>query len=332
MEKYVVVGRIGVGAHGLVLKAYHVEQGNEVALKKVLLKKIDEGIPTSVLREVKTLQELRHRNVVELIDVFPVGLDFVMVFEYMPSGVWEIIRDSERPLNDSQKKTYVKMLFEGVSYMHANNVMHRDLKPANLLVNREGVLKIADFGLGRLIWDDNSHSYSHRVATRWYRAPELLYGARYYTTAVDIWAVGCIFGEILNSAPLFAGETDIEQLAIVLRLLGSPTTESWPDLTTLPDYNKITFPCHKGLPWDLIVPDATPDAIDLIKQLLVYNSSKRLTASSALKHLYFHSRPFPCPESALPKPTPDHRVQVKPEEVKGNLKRTVLFQNLLSIV
>ncbi|XP_012258152.2 cyclin-dependent kinase 20 [Athalia rosae] len=332
MDKYVVVGRIGEGAHGLVLKGYHVSEGREVALKKVALKKIDEGIPTQVLREVKTLQELKHKNVAELLDVFPVGLDFVMVFEYMPSGLWEIIRDTGNPLNDSQKKTYIKMLLEGVSYMHENNIMHRDLKPANLLVNHDGILKIADFGLGRLTWEDNSRSYSHQVATRWYRSPELLYGARFYTKSVDIWAVGCIFGEILNCAPLFAGETDIEQLAIVLRLLGSPTPESWPELTSLPDYNKITFPCHTGLPWESIVPDAKPDAIDLIKQLLVYDSSKRLTAQVALQHEYFYSRPYPCPEKSLPKPPADHRSKVKPEEIKANLKRTVLFQNLLKMV
>lgn len=170
------------------------------------------------------------------------------------------------------------MLLEGVAYVHEKNIIHRDLKPANLLLNNEGILKIADFGLGRLLWEGISKPYSHQVATRWYRAPELLYGAKYYTVAIDMWSVGCIFGEMYNNSPLFPGETDIEQLAIVLKYLGSPTTESWPELSTLPDYNKITFPYNKGTTWEIIVQDAEPETIDLIKQILIYNSSNRLSA------------------------------------------------------
>ena len=158
-------------------------------------------------------------------------------------------------------------------------------------------MKIADFGLSRLMWEDGSRPYSHQVATRWYRAPELLYGARFYSSAIDMWAVGCIFGEMLNNSPLFPvsfifnyffkrffiilfiqGESDIEQLAIVLGHLGSPTAESWPELSSLPDYNKITFPYHKGVLWEHMLPDAQKEALDCIKSILIYDSSKRLTA------------------------------------------------------
>ncbi|XP_012277522.1 cyclin-dependent kinase 20 [Orussus abietinus] len=330
MENYTITGRIGEGAHGLVLKAYHNTKGHEVALKKVLLKRIDDGIPTSIIREVKTLQQLKHPYIAELLDAFPTGIDFVMVFEYMPSGLWEMLKDNERSLTALQVKCYTKMLLEGVAYMHANKIMHRDLKPANLLVNSEGILKIADFGLGRLMWEDNTHPYSHQVATRWYRAPELLYGARFYTSAIDMWSVGCIFGEMLNNSPLFPGETDIEQLAIVLRHLGSPTPESWPELSTLPDYNKITFPYHKGLLWEQIVPDAHQEAINLVKQLLVYNSAKRLPAREALHHAYFHCMPFAAKNSPLPKPPQDHRIQLKPKEIDANVKLTTLFKDLLN--
>ncbi|XP_015588125.1 cyclin-dependent kinase 20 [Cephus cinctus] len=332
MDKYTLNGRIGEGAHGLVLKAYDTVNKREVALKKVLLKRIEDGIPTSVIREVKTLQQLKHPYIAELLDVFPVGLDFVMVFEYMPSGLWELLKDNDKPLNTSQIKCYIKMLLEGVAYMHENNIMHRDLKPANLLINSEGILKIADFGLSRLMWSDNTKPYSHQVATRWYRAPELLYGARFYTAGIDMWSVGCIFGEMLNNAPLFPGETDIEQLAIVLRLLGTPTSESWPEMTMLPDYNKITFPYHRGVPWEHILPDAHSDAIDLIKQILVYNSAKRLMAKQALQHVYFHSVPFPCSVKQLPKPLQGHRMYLKSKEIDTNTKLTILFKNLLSVV
>ncbi|KAJ8673418.1 hypothetical protein QAD02_004680 [Eretmocerus hayati] len=334
MDRYTIAGRIGEGAHGLVLKGFDnaTPVPKPVALKRILLKRMDDGIPISVIREVKILQRLKNPYIVELLDAFPAGLDFVMVFEYMPSGLWELLKDYDRPLKQSQIKTYMKMLLEGVAYMHSNNIMHRDLKPANLLIDGDGVLKIADFGLSRLMWEDISRPYSHQVATRWYRAPELLYGARFYTSAIDMWAVGCIFGEMLNNSPLFPGDSDIEQLAIVLNHLGSPTAESWPELSSLPDYNKITFPYHKGVLWERIVPDAPEEAVELIRSILIYDSSKRLTAQEALRCNYFHTKPYPCSKAELVKPPSDHRTRLRPKEIETNVKPTVLFRNLLNIM
>ncbi|KAI4478476.1 PREDICTED: cyclin-dependent kinase 20-like [Polistes canadensis] len=329
MDKYIILGKIGEGAQGLVLKGHHRFIKQEVALKRVLLKKVEEGIPVSVIREIKTLQQLKHPYVIELLDSFPLGLDYIMVFEYMPTGLWEILKDNNISLTIPQIKIYMKMLLEGVAYVHEKNIIHRDLKPANLLINNEGILKIADFGLGRLLWEGISKPYSHQVATRWYRAPELLYGAKYYTVAIDMWSVGCIFGEMYNNSPLFPGETDIEQLAIVLKYLGSPTTESWPELSTLPDYNKITFPYNKGTTWEIIVQDAEPETIDLIKQILIYNSSNRLSAKEALQHTYFYCKPYPSAENLI-KPSQDHRLLVKPKEVEVTIPITTLFKTLLN--
>lgn len=331
MDRYVITGKIGEGAQGVVLKAYDTETENNVALKKLFLKNIENGISTSIIREIKILQQLKHNNVIELLNAFPTGLEFVMVFEYMPTGLWEIIRDNEISLTSSQVKTYTKMILEGIAYIHGKDIIHRDLKPANLLINDKGILKIADFGLGRLAWKNISKPYSHQIATRWYRAPELLYGARYYTSAIDMWSVGCIFGELLNKSPLFPGETDIEQLAIVLRHLGSPTSETWPELNLLPDYNKITFPYHKGVTWESTIEDAEPEAIDLISKILIYNSSKRLTASEALNHVYFHVKPYISLENLI-KPSTNHRNQMKQKEINVNAQVTMLFKKLLTIV
>ncbi|KAI0231682.1 Cyclin-dependent kinase 20 [Lamellibrachia satsuma] len=188
MEQYKILGRIGEGAHGIVSKAKHIESGEVVALKKVPLRKLEDGIPNTALREIKALQEIEeNEHVVKLREVFPRGTGFVLVFEYMLSDLSEVIRIAERPLTEAQVKSYMLMLLKGVAFCHENNIMHRDLKPANLLISSTGTLKIADFGLARVFQNEGNRLYSHQVATRWYRAPELLYGARKYDEGVDLW-------------------------------------------------------------------------------------------------------------------------------------------------
>jgi len=303
MEHYSIIGRVGEGAHGVVFKAKQIQSGEVVALKKVPLRKIEDGIPNTALREIKALQQIEHPNVVKLYDVFPHGTGFVLVFEYMLSDLSEVLKNYDRPVTEAQVKTYMLMLLKGIAYCHENNIMHRDLKPANLLISSSGYLKIADFGLARVFMNDERRLYSHQVATRWYRAPELLYGARKYDVGVDLWAVGTIFGEMLNSSPLFPGESDIEQLCCVLRVLGTPDEKIWPGMKELPDYNKITFPDMKAIPFEDIVPDACEEAVELLKRFLVYSSKDRISAKDALLHVYFFTEPYPAYHSEMPIPT-----------------------------
>ncbi|CAH8442104.1 unnamed protein product [Heterobilharzia americana] len=249
--------------------------------------------------------------VVHLRDVFPHGTGFVLVFEYMVTDLSEVIRNSQPPLTEAQSKCYMLMILRGVEVMHANGIMHRDLKPANLLISSTGILKIADFGLARVFENNNERLYSHQVATRWYRAPELLYGAKKYTNSVDLWAVGCIFGELLNSSPLFPAENDIEQLWFVVRVLGTPNEEMWPEIKELPDYNKISFNVCETIPFEEVLPDASIEAIDLVGKFLVYPPHHRLTATEALKHPYFTTEPLPAQHSELPVVSPnriDHQL------------------------
>lgn len=304
--QYTILGNIGEGAHGIVFKAKHIESGEVVALKKVPLRKLEDGIPNTALREIKALQEIEeNQNVVKLIDVFPYGTGFVLVFEYMLSDLSEVLRNSARPLTEAQIKSYMLMLLKGVVFCHENSIMHRDLKPANLLISSTGHLKIADFGLARVFSNEGNRQYSHQVATRWYRAPELLYGARQYDEGVDLWAVGCIFGELLNNSPLFPGESDISQLLCVLRVLGTPSQGQ--GMTELPDYNKIVFPEMPPIPLENIVPDASPEAVDLLKRFLVYHSKERISAAEALLHPYFFTEPLPAHHSELPIPARNAR-------------------------
>eukprot|EP00736_Rhodelphis_marinus_P002595 Rmarinus@m.24762 len=301
--------RIGEGTFGVVVRAKNLETGEVVALKKVRLRRSDEGIPTSAIREIKALQHLSHPNIVRLHEVFPQGNGLTLVFECMKTDLFEVLRNLTKPLSEPQVKQYMQMLLSGLCACHAASIMHRDIKPANLLIGLDGRLKLADFGLA-CVYTEHGGEYSHQVATRWYRAPELLFGARKYDTGVDVWAAGCIFAELLNHAPLFAGENDIDQLYRVLKTMGTPTEQTWPGLNELPDYDKIQFPYFDPQPFDVILPNASSCAIDLIKRMLCYDSSKRVSASEALCHPYFFTEPLACDVLDLPVPVKDKPLRV----------------------
>jgi cell cycle related kinase len=195
----------------------------------------------------------------------------VLVFEYLYSDLAELIK-SYRPV-DAQIKRFMVMILQAVDYCHAKAILHRDLKPANVLISKGGVLKLADFGLSRCKTD---RPVSHQVATRWYRSPELLYGAREYDERLDLWAVGCIFGELLNQSPIFPGQNDIDQLYKVQSILGSPDPAQWPECVHLPDYDKIQFSELQATDLKLVCPDASLDTLQLLKKFLVYRSNDRI--------------------------------------------------------
>ncbi|GJQ66666.1 hypothetical protein Trydic_g4634 [Trypoxylus dichotomus] len=322
MDEYKILGRIGQGAHGYVMKGVHRGTNKEVALKKVIIKSLQEGIPKNIMREILALRVLKFKYIVELVDVLPHGMGLVLVMEYLPSSLFNLLKDNNCVLDIAQIKCYARMLLMGISFMHENCIMHRDLKPGNLLIGDTGVLKIADLGLARIyVKEESNRQYTHQVATRWYRAPELLYGSRHYTPAVDIWAIGCIIVEMLKKKPLFPGETDIEQLAIVLHTLGTPTESTWPGLKELPDYNKITFAKTAGLNWNKILPDVDEDTINFIKGFIEYDHKKRLTAKQALNHTYFSISPLASCLESMP----------KPQDIQNNFPEdSEIFENFYS--
>lgn len=160
----------------------------------------------------------------------------------MPHTLYSRLRDERNPITRQETRRYTRMLLRGLRYLHDISIMHRDIKPANLLITDEGTLKIADFGLARIYRRNMpDRCYSPQVTTRFYRAPEILWGGSKYGPPIDLWAAGCVFAEMLRGVPLFSGSTDIEQLALVVRILGTPVPQEWPELTTLADYNKIRY-------------------------------------------------------------------------------------------
>ncbi|KAG5671520.1 hypothetical protein PVAND_001714 [Polypedilum vanderplanki] len=291
LNRYKILGKIGEGVHGIVLKAHDTTQNNKVvAIKKVSLRTKFGGISPNTLREIKTLQHADCEYIISLLDMYPDLSGLCLVFDYMPYTLYSKLKDDENPLSRQNIQSYTRMLLRGLAYLHDEmRIMHRDIKPANLLINEHDELRIADFGLARLMYppDDKRKCYSPQVQTRWYRSPEILWGCQTYGPSIDLWAVGLVFAEMLRGVPLFAGNTDIEQLALVIRTLGTPTL-TWPEVVNLPDYNKIRFPNSKREEWENIFPSfTTKEEIGLVDSLVKYNPKQRFTAKEALCHEYF---------------------------------------------
>mmetsp|Transcript_41359 Transcript_41359/g.132103 ORF Transcript_41359/g.132103 Transcript_41359/m.132103 type:complete len:275 (-) Transcript_41359:110-934(-) len=241
-------------------------------------------------------------HVVRVLDSYPEGNHVVLVLEYCPGDLAALLRSWEGPLGEGAVKGITWQLLQGLRALHDSKIMHRDLKPSNVLVGPGGVLKLGDFGLARRESPGARPQYTHTVATRWYRAPELLYGAREYGPAVDMWALGCILGELLGHGPLLPGEHDIHQLQLVLGMFGTPDLRVWPDAASLPDYGKISFPRMKGVPLGEVLPEASAGAVDLLGRMLQLNPEHRPTCEEAMAHAWFFTAPYPCPPEDIPMP------------------------------
>ncbi|KAL5285574.1 CDK20 family protein [Megaselia abdita] len=286
--RYKIIEKISEGVHGYVVKGIDLTTNSEVAIKKVAIRNKHGNISLSALREIKVLQNCNNKYIVRIIDIYPDLVGLSLVLEFMPNTLYGRLKNETNPLCRKEVKRFTHMMLKGLYYLHDLGIMHRDIKPANLLISTDGILKLADFGLARLYFSDEDRSYSPQVSTRWYRPPEILWGSQKYSISVDMWSTGCVFAEMLRGVPLLAGTTDIEQLALVIRTLGSPRLFEWPELRQLPDYNKIRFPHSNGLKWVNLFPSCTDNiAINLVSKLLVYNPKNRLTAGEALDHEYF---------------------------------------------
>jgi len=284
MEKYQKIEKIGEGTYGVVYKARNRVSGELVALKKIRLEAEDEGIPSTAIREISILKELQHPNIVRLHDVIHTEKKLTLVFEYLDQNLKKFL-DSSDGLDPLTIKSSLFQLLRGVAFCHDRRVLHRDLKPQNLLINKDGELKLADFGLARA-FGIPVRSYTHEVVTLWYRAPDVLMGSRKYSTPVDLWSVGCIFGEMASSRPLFPGTSDHDQLMRIFKVLGTPSEETWPTMAELPEY-RGDFPQHDPVSFATVAPKLCTDGLDLLTQMLRYEPGHRISAKAAMSHPYF---------------------------------------------
>ncbi|KAL2067865.1 hypothetical protein VTL71DRAFT_15963 [Oculimacula yallundae] len=316
---YEMMGKLGEGTFGEVHKARSKKTGAIFALKKILMHNEKDGFPITALREIKLLKLLSHPNILKLeemaVEQHHKTADkrkravMYMITPYMSHDLSGLLENPQVKLHETHIKCYMLQLLEGVRYLHNEHILHRDMKAANLLIDNKGILQIADFGLARHYDEEvpvagrgggTAHrDYTTLVVTRWYRPPELLLHLRRYTTAIDLWGVGCVFGEMLVGKPILSGDSDPNQLKIIFDLMGSPTVENMPDFRSLPGAEGLSIPPHPSTLAQRFKPFGS-GAISLLNELLRLDWKKRVNAIDALKHPYFRTAPLPARPGDLP--------------------------------
>lgn len=312
---------LGKGTFGEVIMATHRQSGQIVAIKKIRVGEKGEGVNVTALREVKFLRELHHPHIMSLLDVIPLKKGLALVFQYMESDLETMIKDRSLVLSAADVKSYMLSILEAVKFCHERWVVHRDIKPNNFLVSEEGTLHLADFGLSR-VYGSPERRYTNQVFARWYRAPELLFGSTCYGPGVDMWAVGCVFAELLLRRPWFPGESDIEVLTKIFGSLGTPKDAEWAGLRHMPGF--IEFSPVEAPPLRQIFKGVGDDALDLLSRMVSLDARRRISAADALKHRYFRVDPAPTPIGKLPRP---HKREFDNEKGKESRKRQANDEN-----
>lgn len=316
VSEFEKLNRIGEGTYGIVYRAKDTKTNKIVALKKVRMENEKDGLPVSSLREISVLLSCHHENIVQLKEVV-VGRSLESIFlsmEYCEQDLASLLDNMQSPFTESQVKCIVLQVLKGLKYLHKNFIVHRDLKVSNLLMTDKGCVKIADFGLAR--WFGLPlKPMTPRVVTLWYRAPELLLQAKTQTTSVDMWAAGCILGELLGNRPLLPGRSEIGQLELIVSLLGTPSEAIWPGFNALPGLQNFSL---KQQPYNNLkqkFPWLTAAGLRLLNFLFMYDPKKRATAEECLQSSYFKEIPLPCDPKLMPT-FPQHRNMKKTGQTK----------------
>lgn len=274
---------IGDGTYGSVVKAVNQETGELVAIKK-MKRKYYSWEECVQLREVQTLRKLNHANIVKLKEVIRENNELYFVFEHLHANLYQAMSESDRPFPEAKIRNIIYQVLQGLAYMHKLGYFHRDLKPENLLVDRDSV-KIADFGLAREI--RSRPPFTEYVSTRWYRAPEVLMRSANYNSPIDIWAVGAIMAELYTRRPLFPGTSEPDEVFKICSVLGTPSPQTWEEGLKLASQLGFKFPKFVRTPLETLIPNASPEAIKLMEDLMQFDPKKRPTSSQALQYPYF---------------------------------------------
>nr|XP_045606663.1 serine/threonine-protein kinase MAK-like [Procambarus clarkii] len=284
MNRYVTLNELGTGTYGSVVLGQRIDTGEKVAIKRMKRKfySWDEAMN---LREVKSLKKLSHANVVKLKEVIRENDTLYFVFEYMKENLYQLMKSREKHFSETAVKTIVCQVLQGLAFMHRHGYFHRDMKPENLLCMGPELVKIADFGLAREI--RSRPPYTDYVSTRWYRAPEVLLRSNTYSSPIDIWAMGAIMAEIYTFRPLFPGSSEIDQIFKICSVIGTPDKREWPEAYSLAQQMNFKFPQFAATPLATLIPNATPDAIHIMTEMLHWNPARRPTAQQCLRFPFF---------------------------------------------
>eukprot|EP00200_Dunaliella_tertiolecta_P003188 CAMPEP_0202345030 /NCGR_PEP_ID=MMETSP1126-20121109/4445_1 /ASSEMBLY_ACC=CAM_ASM_000457 /TAXON_ID=3047 /ORGANISM="Dunaliella tertiolecta, Strain CCMP1320" /LENGTH=591 /DNA_ID=CAMNT_0048936279 /DNA_START=174 /DNA_END=1949 /DNA_ORIENTATION=- len=324
-----VAHQIGEGTYGQVFVGNCKKDKAKVALKKIRMDTEKEGFPITAIREIKILSSMRHENVVNLREIVRSEIhrnnnykgSIYMVFDYAEYDLTGLMETVKYKFSESQIKCIMKQLLKGLAYVHGNGVLHRDLKASNILIDSNGTVKLADFGLARTWQERQDSRLTNRVITLWYRPPELLLGAERYGPEVDMWSVGSIFAELLVGKPIFPGKEEIDQLDKIFQIMGTPTPETWPGVEKLPLWANIAKGRYGDVRLRKWVRDMTArtgqqpvkeSAIQLMEKMLTLDPSKRCTALEAFQDPWFwNSDPDPCDPKDLPCKGSSHEFTMK---------------------
>jgi serine/threonine protein kinase len=281
----------GGGTSARAYKARDIDKGTIVFLKKIRLDvehAEQSGLPQHLLREISIHKSLNHPNVVTLYKVVKYEKKIAMVFEFVDQSLCDILSQhrSSGGLPIGLIKSYTFQMLAGIAFCHSQRVLHRDLNPQNILVDRTGTLKLSSLTLASIV--RLTSTLTHEVVATWYRCPEILLGAKQYSTAIDIWSIGCIIAELASDEPLFPGAgPEIVQLILIFQLLGTPTEETWTGVTQLRDYNPMFPRWHaKGLGEQL--PRLDGEGVALLARTLTYDPARRISAGEAMDMPYLH--------------------------------------------
>ncbi|KAK5169648.1 uncharacterized protein LTR77_005625 [Saxophila tyrrhenica] len=309
VERFDLLNHIEEGSYGFVSRAREEATGDIVAVKKLKLDPArDGGFPVTALREIQCLNAAKHRHVVDLREVVTgqgaAKEDVYLVMEFVEHDLKTLQEDMDEPFVPSEVKTLLLQLGSAMEFLHDHWILHRDLKTSNILMNNRGEIKIADFGMARHCGDPPPNNLTLLVVTLWYRSPELLLGATTYDSTVDMWSLGCIFGELLTKQPLLQGKNEVDQLSKIFELCGIPSEDNWPGFKRLPNARTLRLPSQSKSAQGSIVRSKfstlTNAGVSLLNGLLSLNPAQRPSAKEMLEHSYFREDPRPKPTAMFP--------------------------------
>ncbi|XP_068615661.1 serine/threonine-protein kinase MAK-like [Brachionichthys hirsutus] len=323
MNRYTTLKQLGDGTYGSVLMGRSKESGELVAIKR-MKRKFYSWEECMDLREVKSLKKLNHANVVKLKEVIRENDHLYFVFEYMKENLYQLMKDRENKMfSENEIRNIMFQVLSGLVFVHKHGFFHRDMKPENLLCMGPELIKIADFGLAREI--RSKPPYTDYVSTRWYRAPEVLLRSSTYSSPIDLWAVGCIMAELYTLRPLFPGNSEVDEIFKICQVLGTVKKMDWPEGHQLASAMNFRFPQCVPTHLKTLIPNASNEAIALMKDLLQWDPKKRPTAVQALRYPYFQVGQIlgPRPQSQEVKKVPTRpQAQKQASETKTDAQQS----------